>query len=281
MKDYYFWADQMKDSLDCDYSLAPDKFFKELLVEEDRFSFCYPNSDYVPYTKGIDLNETVRVDSIYFVGGRRVGYFYYSEFDTEADVTDVMLKFRGVDDLIVDVRNNPGGYVQTCIYLSSLIVPAEARGRVFCSYEYNSRRRRINMEQTGDEYAYAYFRDNALVANRSLSLDRVYVLTGPHSASCSELLINCLKPYMPVIVIGSVTTGKDVGMNVFSNRHCKYVLEPITFRTYNADGVSVPTTGIVPDFQYDPEKVSGRIGDVNETLLSKALEEIIKTNNIK
>ena len=279
MAQNYFWADKMKDSLDCDYSLPPDQFFRTLIVDEDRFSYCYPNSGYSPRTKGVDLNESVKLDSIYVIDGMRIGYFYYSGFETEADVTDVILKLKGVEELVIDVRNNPGGYVATCIYLSSLIAPKEARGKLFCSYKYNDRISRINKEKTGEEYKYSYFKDDALTANRALSLARLYVLTGPHSASASELLINCLRPYMPVIVIGSTTTGKDVGMSPLSSRYCKYVLMPITFRTYNADGIPVPVTGIIPDFPYDTDSVSGVIGDIGETLLAKAIEEIIKTKN--
>lgn len=276
MKMNYLWADKMKDSLDCDYSLPPDKFFEDLIVEEDRFSYCRPNADYEPHTKGVNLNETVKFDSVYTVGKRRIGYFYYSGFETEADVTDVIIKMLGIDDLILDVRNNPGGNVNTCIYLASLIVPERVRGQLFCSYEYNPRISRINMENTGDERSYSYFRDDIMIANRSLSLNRLFILTGPHSASASEMLINSLKPYIPVTVIGSVTVGKDVGMRLISSPHCKYVLWPITFRTYNADGESVPVTGIVPDIVFEADEVVGTIGDVNETLLSSAMEEITK-----
>lgn len=281
MAQNYFWSDQIRDSLDCDFSLPPDQFFRSLIVDEDRFSYCYPNDGYRPRTKGTDLNESVKLDSIYVIDGMRIGYFYYSGFETEADITDVILKMKGVEELILDVRNNPGGYVSTCIYLSSLIAPKEVRGKLFCSYRYNDRISRINEEKTGDKYTYSYFKDDALTANRSLSLKRLYVLTGTQSASASELLINCLKPYMPVIVIGSTTTGKDVGMSPLSSVFCKYVLMPITFRTYNADGKPVPITGIVPDFSYIPTSISGDIGDLNETLLGKAIEEIIKTKNIK
>lgn len=281
MAQNYFWADRMKDSLDCNYSLPPDQFFKTLIVDEDRFSYCYPNDGYRPRTKGTDLNESVKLDSIYVIDGMRIGYFYYSGFETEADITDVILKMKGVEELILDVRNNPGGYVATCIYLSSLIAPKEVRGKLFCSYRYNERISRINEEKTGDKYTYSYFKDDALTANRSLSLKRLYVLTGPRSASASELLINCLRPYMPVIVIGTSTTGKDVGMSPLSSGFCKYVLMPITFRTYNADGIPVPITGIVPDYAFDTDSISGNIGDINETLLGKAIEEIINTKNIK
>lgn len=51
MKLNYFWSDKMKDSSDYDYSLTPDQFFKTLIVDEDRFSYCYPNEDYHPGQK--------------------------------------------------------------------------------------------------------------------------------------------------------------------------------------------------------------------------------------
>lgn len=281
MKLNYFWSDKMKDSSDYDYFLPPDQFFRTLIVDEDRFSYCYPNEDYRPMTKGHNLNETVKLDSIYVIGDKRIGYFYYSGFETEADVTDVILKMVGVDDLIIDVRNNPGGYVATCIHLSSVVAPKEARGGLFCTYVYNDRLNKLYKEETGLEYRSSYFKNDALTANRSLNLDRIYILTGRRSASCSELLINCLRPYMTVVVIGQTTTGKDVGMHSLSSRYCKYVLMPITFRTYNAVGDSVPVTGIVPDILYEEESITGKIGDVNETLLGRALEEINKTNTNK
>lgn len=274
MKKNYFWADQMKDSLDCNYTMPPDQFFRTLIVDEDRFSYCYPNEAYRRQTKGLDLNESVKLDSIYVIDGKAIGYFYYSGFETEADVTDVILKMKGVDELIIDVRDNPGGYAMTCIYLSSLIVPKEARGKLFCSHRFNSRISRINKEKTGDECTYYFFRDDALTSNRALSLDRLYVLTGQHSASASEKLINCLRPYMPVVVIGSKTTGKDVGMSPLSSKTCKYVLMPITYRSYNADGNPVPTTGIVPDI-YVEDTNPELLGSTEEPLLGRALQEII------
>ena len=278
MKQNYFWSDRMMDSLECDYSLTPDLFFKSLIVDEDRFSYCYPNDQYRPFTKGVDMNASVKLDSVYNVGGKRIGYFYYSGFESEADVTDVILKLKDVDELIIDVRNNPGGLIETCIYLSSLVVPTAARGNLFCSYRYNEHISRLNKLNTGDECTYSFFRKDALTANRALSLSRLFVLTGPRSASCSELLINSLRPYMQVVVIGSTTVGKGVGMRTLSSIHCQYVLLPITFRTFNADGVPVPVTGIVPDIPFASDDVIGEIGNTKETLLSRAILEIINTN---
>ena len=273
MKVYYLWNNQLKDSLQYNYSQEPKSFFYSMLVAEDRFSYCEVNDDYVT-TKGINLNETVRLDSIYTVGDRSVGYFYYTEFATEADVTDIILKFQDVDEVIVDVRDNPGGYVRTCRYLSSLLIPEEAAGKLFCSYEYNQTISARNRQETGDERTYDYFFDTRLVRERRLNLDRVYFLTSKWSASCSELIISCLKPYMQVITIGETSVGKDVGMRTQSSRRCKYVLHPITFRTYNAYDEPVPTTGLVPDI-YVENTNPELLGSTEEPLLGRALQEII------
>ena len=276
MRKNYLWADDLKDSLEYDFTLAPDKFFESMIVPHDRFSYCYLNTDYYGPTKGSELNATISLDTVYVVNGRRIGYLYYTEFETEADVTDAVLKIRPVDELIIDLRRNPGGSVQTCIYFASVIAPHSVEGEEFCSYRFNSSIAAENMINTGDECTYSYFMSGNLIRNRSLNLSRVFFLTGENSASCSELIINCLRPYMQVITIGETTRGKDVGMRVQKNDHCKYVLVPITFRTYNVEGIPVPESGIVPDIPVENTNPS-KIGNMEEPLLKAALQ-IIKNN---
>ena len=261
MKDVYFWSDELKDSLEYDYSLAPDKFFASLKVAADRFSYSEPNSSYSGGTKGVNLNDSVKLDSIYSIGGKRIGYFYYTGFDTEADVTDVILKMKGVDELIIDVRSNPGGYVHTCTYLASLLVPTSCLGKLFYSASYNSRLGEFYKSTTGSERTYTYLLDNTLVRNRSLCLKRLWILAGSGSASCSELLVNSLRPYMQVIAIGETTVGKDVGMSPLENSRCKYRFWPITFRNYNAHGNPVPMTGLVPDYPVG-DTAPAMLGDI-------------------
>lgn len=80
MKLNYFWSDKLKDSSDYDYSLQPDQFFKSLIVDEDRFSYCYPNEDYRPMTRGANLNESVKLDSIYVIGDKKNRVFLLFRF---------------------------------------------------------------------------------------------------------------------------------------------------------------------------------------------------------
>jgi hypothetical protein len=54
-------------------------------------------------------------------------------------------------------------------------------------------------------------------AINSLNLNKIYILTSKSTASASELVINGLKPYINVVQIGDVTTGKNVGSVTFSS----------------------------------------------------------------
>lgn len=252
MKEHYFWNEQLKDSLSYDFSLEPSEFFESMLVEEDRFSYCFYNEEYTRITKGYNLNETISIDTVFMYdnsfGGRKIGYFVYDEFKSESDITDIILKFKrnGLDDLIIDLRDNPGGLVATGIHLASLISENTANN-LFCTFRYNHNLTKKLYKETGSKYELFYFKNDSVTRNRNLQLSRIFFLVNNKSASCSELIINCLKPYMEVIVVGETTVGKDVGMYALKNNRYKYVLEPITFRTYNALGDSVPQTGIVPN----------------------------------
>ncbi len=271
----YFWSDSIKDSTCYDFTIDPIVFFYSLKSSIDRFSFVEYNESYKPVTKAVDVNETVSLDTVYKVNGKDVGYFVYNSFETEADITDVALIFKKkrIKELIVDLRNNGGGLVKTCIYLSSIIVPERHLGSLFCTYKYNNQLSDYYNEQSGSPYRASFFKDDIITRNRNLRLNRVLFLTGERSASCSELIINCLKPYMDVVTIGETTTGKDVGMTQISDNRYRYVLYPITFRTYNAHNDSVPMTGIIPDI-YVKDSLRYKIGEIDEPLLSTALEYI-------
>ena len=279
MKKNYFWTEYLKDSASYDFSLEPGLFFESMLVEQDRFSYCHVNEEYNPSTRGTNLNETVSLDSIYVIENRRVGYFVYDEFDSEADITDIILKFRtsNINDLVIDLRSNPGGAVRTCRHLSSLIVPQEHIGKLFTIYRYNSLRSKQMYEETGSSLRYEYLNGDRNTRQRNLNMRRLFCLVNGSSASCSELLINSLIPYMEVVVIGETTRGKDVGMEGYSNPLYKYVLWPIVFRTYNAVGDSVPMTGIIPDIHVKRNGLP--LGDMNESYLKTALDYIINNES--
>jgi carboxyl-terminal processing protease len=150
--------------------------------------------------------DPVYLDSVYQAGGRKVGYLVFTSFlGDEAQVANqlsqVIASFttQGVQELIVDLRYNGGGYVVLQQKLANLLVPASADGSMMMQQQFNNnnsqRNSNINFQKAG-----------------ALNLSRIYFIVGPATASASELLINNLKPYMDVRLIGPGNThGKPVG----------------------------------------------------------------------
>ena len=181
-------------------------------------------------------------DSVYTVGGKKVGYLVYNSFssgpDDESTIYDDRMKqvFAGfkaenVDEFILDLRYNQGGLVTCAQLMTSLLAPADALGKTFCIMEHNEK------QSKSDETL--LLRKNSEIGNANLDLKRIYVLTGSVTASASEAVINCLIPYLTrsnITIIGEKTIGKRVGSNTFGTKE-KYgwLLHPITLRIYNAD----------------------------------------------
>ena len=222
-------------------------------------------------------------DSIYSVGGKKVGYLMYNRFASDPDgykgtayVKQMETLFahfqqQGVSEFILDLRYNGGGLLSCAQKLASFLAPKSALGSVFCEETYNkqnkSSNRMVNLLRT----------TQVLAGN--LNLNRLFILTGPSSASSSELVINGLTPYLGkenVRLIGRATLGKTVGMSIFDQSD-KYgwILMPVTFRTYNAEGKADYADGFKPDVEIDEFKYDlAPFGEPADPLFAQAMQEI-------
>jgi len=99
-------------------------------------------------------------------------------------------------------------------------------------------------------------------------VSRVVFLTSGRTASASEQVINGLRPYLQVDVVGTRTLGKPVGADSWS--HCGYAISPITFHSLNADGEGDYFQGIDPMCEV-PDDLLHRLGDPKEAQLEAAL----------
>lgn len=283
----YLLREDLPDSLSCDYTLSPDVFFRKLLSSRDRFSYCEFNGNYKPdNTKANQSVETVYIYKADDYAGKRVGYLHYYGFGAASDLVPALRYFyeQKIDELILDLRFNNGGYVSTCRYLCNCIVPEIGYGDVFQYNSYNDILSAEYERKTGSRFTFEYF-EKASESVESLGtpviglrMKRLFVLVSGKTASASEALIVCLKPYMPVITIGENTTGKGTGMHTLQdNGKCRYILNPLTMRYHGKDGGITPDTGIVPDY-YVKNEDSGvsdeRMGKLVEPLYAKAVELI-------
>ena len=192
-----------------------------------------------------------------------------------------------IDELVLDIRYNPGGYVSTCKYLCNSIVSEQAYGKIFQQCTFNDRLSKKKLKETGSEMTVEYYEEptngEAQVFSSQiygLNFNHIYVLTSKNSASASEATIVCLKPYTNSTIIGERTVGKGVGSYTIADNRYRYKLQPITMRYHNALMETTPDDGLNPDIEVPDgyETVKKDLGDINEPLLSKAIQCITTGN---
>lgn len=230
--------------------------------------------------------------------GAKVGYLFFNQFKRGYDDADfensdeyeqqlrtVFREFKsaGVEELVLDLRYNGGGYVSTAQLLSSMIAPNAKLGSKWLECRPNA----------GRKSTWYNLLAATEVADCNLSLPRLYVIASESSASASELMINNLRGLdIEVIHIGSTTEGKVVGMEVidhlfnsdkkaiFGDYH--YTIHPVTFRSYDAKGTSNYEKGLTPNHFYNEymDEYSlrwiewGELGEASEPMLKIALNLI-------
>lgn len=211
-------------------------------------------------TKQIVTIPTVAVEQVYRMGGRTVGYLLFENFVTPSTnaLTASFGRFAeaGVDELVLDMRYNGGGLISVAQHLGGLIGGAGTSGQVFVRFVHNDKQSARNSSLTFPQPANA------------LGLSRLVVIATRSSASASELVINALRPFMPVTVVGDRTYGKPVGQYGFD--FCDKTLFPVAFATRNASDQGDYFGGIPADCAA-PDDISHAFGDPDEGSLAAAL----------
>ncbi|RZJ60526.1 MAG: peptidase S41 [Flavobacterium sp.] len=246
-----------------------------------------PNDESVSLTKSEYSENPVYTVQVITQGSHKIGYLmyngFYSTYDAELNAAFAELASQGVTDLVLDLRYNSGGSIRTATYLASMIT-GQFNGQVFAKQQWNARLQRYYEQNDPSALTdnFANSLSNGAAIN-SLNLSKVYILATGASASASELVINSLKPYIDVTVIGAKTVGKNVGSVTlydsrdFSRRDLKsnYAMQPIVLRIVNKDGFGDYSTGIAPDVA-QPENYDnlGVLGSPDEPLFARAINLI-------
>lgn len=258
-----------------------------------------PNDKEVSLTKLEGLAENpVFLDKIFEINGKSIGYIVYNGFTNEYDeqLNDAFGRFKsgGVTELVVDFRYNGGGSVRTATFLSSMIYGTNTND-VFLKARYNDKYQAILEDNNLETSRFFANKTSSGTAINTLNLSKVYIITTNGSASASELVINGLEPYLDVVQVGETTRGKnEFSVTMVDDRESNFgpyvynperknqikqgnswAIQPLIGRNENADGFSDYTDGLVPDFELEEDLENlGVLGDQNEPLLAKAIEQI-------
>ncbi len=190
----------------------------------------------------------------------KIGYLVYNSFidPSSEDLNQAFAYFidESIDELIVDLRYNHGGTSTMSNQLASQI-----GGDIVAGNIYNKPISNTNHQSDVDLF-------NLNGVEHYLNMSRVVFLTTEESASGSEVLINSLKPYLDVKLVGQKTYGKPVGMRVV--QLCDQMVLAITHHNHNADGFGDFFEGIPVDCPA-VDTIAGAWGDLNDPMLSEAV----------
>ncbi len=209
------------------------------------------------------------------VGGK-VAYINFSTFFLNSGEAELMKAFRdlqvaGVQDLVLDLRYNGGGYLDQAAELAYMIAgPNATAGKTFYRQILNPK----NTRTAGNVpfHANSLGFDSTFPAGTALpylQLRKLYVLTGKGSASASEAVINGLRGIdVEVVLVGATTNGKTTGMYALDN--CGITYSVIEFRGVNAKGFGDFDDGFAPQCVVEDD-FSKDLGDPAEKRLAAAL----------
>jgi len=195
------------------------------------FTFQKPDNSTVDITlnAGSYQEDPIQLDTVYTTGSNKVGYMVFNSF--LGDTTAVYNKFAnvfsrfanaGVKDVVIDLRYNGGGYVTVQQKLANYLVPSSANGNLMMKQEFNDKYSRYNSVENFKKLG-------------NLNVNRIFFIVSRSTASASELLINNLKPYMDVKVVGpNPTYGKPVGY--FPIEVGSWYIFPVSFKSTNKAG---------------------------------------------
>ncbi|WP_345274782.1 S41 family peptidase [Flaviramulus aquimarinus] len=250
-------------------------------------------SESISLSKSTYTENPILIHSILDLSNTKIGYLMYNgftgtdQFNSELNAVFGTFKSGNINELVLDLRYNPGGSVYTATLLSSLIT-GQFAGAIFNTEQWNPEFQEALQDQNPEQLINRFLNNDNDASLNNLNLTKVYVLTTKSSASASELVINSLRPYIDVVQIGTATAGKyQASITVYDspnfrrqgvNQRHAYAMQPLIYKSLNINGVTDYFNGLDPDIVLGEQFNNlGILGNVNEPLLAAAISRIMGT----
>jgi C-terminal processing protease CtpA/Prc len=239
----------------------------------------------------LTLNPVVKT-SVVEQGDHKIGYLLYAQYisgyNDALDTAFQSMINKGVTDLVLDLRYNPGGTITAATHMCSCIAPLSTvnSNSTLVTYQWN------------DKYQ-SYFTDNQIMSQLEvyfdnqvdvkMGLNNIHILTGSGTASASELTITGLMPYMSVTTVGETTYGKYTASitlkpedyytsESYYSEFDNWGIQPIVIRYANSIGVTDFVDGFSPDIEVEDDLFATLpLGTKEEPLFKAAIEDITGT----
>lgn len=177
-----------------------------------------------------------------------IGYIQIVSFseDTANEFNEAYndLKNQGMKALVLDLRNNPGGLLTTCVEIAKKLVP---KGEIVSIVDKQGNKETYSSSLEAPEYP-------------------LVVLINKNSASASEILSGAIQDTKAGTIIGNTSYGKGSVQTILPMFEDDAVKLTIA-KYYTSSGRSIDGTGITPDIEINLDENA-----TSDTQLDKALE---------
>lgn len=162
------------------------------------------------------------------IGYIRIWGFENKTYEQFKDAYD-KLRAQNISGLIIDLRNNPGGFVDQALYIANLLVPESNALKL--------------VSRKGVEKVYKTTSNNQI----DISLA---VVVNQNSASSSEILSSIIKDSKKGVIVGAKTYGKGI---VQTTKKLSFggALSITTAKYYTESGVEIHKNGIEPNIKVE------------------------------
>lgn len=177
---------------------------------------------------------------------KRIGYIYIEAFSTtlSTQVERALNKMGNIDSLIIDVRDNGGGYLKAATDTANIFLD---KGQIVYSLE-SKNEIKVYFDETQQKTTYP-----------------IVVLINNGSASASEILAAALKDSYNAILVGNKSYGKGL-VQVTYKMEDGSMVKYSSAKWLRPNGECVEGNGIVPDYVVDNNNKDAQISKAIEIL---------------
>lgn len=187
-------------------------------------------------------------------GSDDIGYIKISSFNANTvDAFEEAAEYfgeKGVQKIILDLRNNLGGYLTAAVGVASYFVPD---GSLLVTAEYKEDKAEYYSEETDFKF-------------------KAVVLVNGYSASASELVASAIRDYKAGFLVGRRTYGKGTVQNTFKivGGHCLWLT---VAEYYTPSHTEIHEVGLLPDYNVSNSEDYFNMKNVTSYEIKRVLKE--------
>lgn len=207
--------------------------------------------DYLDFTVERRKIETPTV--VYNIDEDNIATIQITEFDEvtlgQFEESLSQAKKDGMEALVLDLRDNPGGSLQTVVAIANHILP---KGLVVYTEDKDGSRKEYRCDGKDE-----------------LQIPLVVLVNG-NSASASEILAGSIKDYKKGTILGTTTFGKGIVQKIFAITDGSAIKLTIS-HYYTPNGTDIHGVGIEPDEELELD-VEAYVDDGIDNQMNRAKE---------